>query len=235
MMALRICSALSSSNIISSAPINAPHLNLAQIHKEPSLIASKCTVSRRKLDLSLVAVALAGSLLNIGDAIAEQGQDLANELDRYTDSEEGFTLLKPHSWNKVEKAGANVLFEEGGNNIGVVVTPVRLSKLSDFGTPQFVADKLIQAEKRKESTNDARLIEFKERSGQGGLEVYEFEYEVDSSRGGLKKIFSAAFVASKKLYLLNIAHSDKPENPIDAHTRLMLESVLHSFDLAPSA
>ena len=53
---------------------------------------------------------------------------------------------------QVEKAGATALFEEqgkGSNNIGVVVNPVRLSSLEDFGTPQFVADKLIQAERRK--------------------------------------------------------------------------------------
>lgn len=53
---------------------------------------------------------------------------------------------------KVEKAGATVLFEEpnkGSNNVGVVVNPVRLDSLGEFGTPQFVADKLIQAEKRK--------------------------------------------------------------------------------------
>ena len=53
---------------------------------------------------------------------------------------------------KVEKAGANVLFEEPekrSNNIGVVVSPVRIKSLEDFGTPQFVADKLINAEKRK--------------------------------------------------------------------------------------
>jgi len=45
-----------------------------------------------------------------------------------------------------------VLFEEqnmGSNNIGVVVSPVRLKSLEEFGTPQFVADKLLQAEKRK--------------------------------------------------------------------------------------
>lgn len=45
-----------------------------------------------------------------------------------------------------------MLFEDEsnrGNSIGVVVTPVRLAKLSDFGTPQFVADKLIKAERRK--------------------------------------------------------------------------------------
>lgn len=53
---------------------------------------------------------------------------------------------------QVEKAGATVLFEDantGTNNIGVVVSPVRLTNLAEFGTPQFVADKLIQAEKRK--------------------------------------------------------------------------------------
>lgn len=53
---------------------------------------------------------------------------------------------------QVDKAGATALFQEpnmGSNNIGVVVNPVRLSTLPDFGTPQFVADKLLQAERRK--------------------------------------------------------------------------------------
>lgn len=50
----------------------------------------------------------------------------------------------------MEKPGAKALFEEGkGNNIGVVVNPVRLSTLKEFGTPEFVAEKLIQAERRK--------------------------------------------------------------------------------------
>lgn len=45
-----------------------------------------------------------------------------------------------------------MLFQEadmGSNNIGVVVNPVRLKTLEEFGTPQFVADKLLQAERRK--------------------------------------------------------------------------------------
>lgn len=56
----------------------------------------------------------------------------------------------------MDKAGATVLFEEvnkGINNVGVVVSPVRLTTLGEFGTPQFVADKLIQAEKRKVTVN----------------------------------------------------------------------------------
>lgn len=79
------------------------------------------------------------------------------------------------------------------------------------------------------------MIAVAERSGDGVLPVYEFEYKVDSTRGGMKRIFSAAFVASKKLYLLNISYSDRPENPIDPQTRLLLEKVLHSFDMASSS
>ncbi|KAK7316934.1 hypothetical protein RJT34_00758 [Clitoria ternatea] len=195
------------------------------IHSSPSF-------SKRTLLLTTVLWGQSLLLPNARDALL-LAQEL--ELQRYTDSKEGFTLLRPPSWTKVDKAGATVLFQEenmGSNNIGVVVNPVRLANLGEFGSPQFVADKLLQAERRKESTMEAELISVAERSGEGGLQVYEFEYKVDSTRGGMKRIFSAAFVASKKLYLLNIVHSDKPESPLDLHKRMLLEQVLHSFDAA---
>lgn len=87
----------------------------------------------------------------------------------------------------------------------------------------------------QESTKEAEVIKVAQRSGEGGVQVYEFEYKIDSTRGGMKRIFSAAFVASKKLYLLNIANSDKPESPLDMHKRVILEQVLHSFDAATLA
>jgi hypothetical protein len=74
------------------------------------------------------------------------------------------------------------------------------------------------------------VISVGERSGHGGLTVYEIEYTLDSTRGGMKRIFSGAFVASRKLYLLNIAYSDTQEKPLDRETRTVLEKVLHSFD-----
>lgn len=85
----------------------------------------------------------------------------------------------------------------------------------------------------QESTKEAEVIRVGERLGKNGLEVYEFEYELDSTRGGMKRVFSAAFVASKKLYLLNITHSDKPDDPLDESTKTVLEQVLRSFDRAP--
>ncbi|XP_014505713.1 psbP domain-containing protein 2, chloroplastic [Vigna radiata var. radiata] len=212
-----------------STSLTCIHESQKDMHLAPSF-------SKRNLNFTLLLTMFlwgqAAPLPNMGDARL-WAQEL--ELQRYTDSEEGFTLLIPSSWAKVDKAGATVLFEEkivGSNNIGVVVSPVRLKTLEEFGTPQFVADKLLQAEKRKESTKEAELITVAERSGEGGLQIYEFEYKVDSTRGGMKRIFSAAFVASKKLYLLNIAHSDKPESPLDPHKRMILEQVLHSFDAA---
>jgi hypothetical protein len=49
-----------------------------------------------------------------------------------------------------------------------------------------------------------------ERSGHGGLTVYEINthWIALAIRGEMKRIFSGAFVASGKLYLLNIAYLD---------------------------
>ncbi|VAH47926.1 unnamed protein product [Triticum turgidum subsp. durum] len=234
------------------SPRHGPPLKLAgraQRRPPPRTIAPKCDIYFPPPRLTRRAVSAASLLLTAlpfpasspqlpvasaseteAEAGGGEGGAPALELERYTDQDQGFTLLKPASW---PKAGATALFQQegkGSNNIGVVVNPVRLSSLTDFGTPQFVADRLLQAEKKKESTKSAEVISTRERSGRDGLTVYEIEYSLDSTRGGMKRIFSAAFVASRKLYLLNVAYSDTEEKPLDKQTRLVLEEVLHSFD-----
>ncbi|KAF6162459.1 hypothetical protein GIB67_026297, partial [Kingdonia uniflora] len=112
----------------------------------------------------------------------------------------------------VKKSGATTLFEEvnkGSNNVGVVVVPVRLILLLEFGNSQFVLDKLIQAEKCKET----EAIGSTEKLRKGGVQAYEFENTLDSIRGGMKRIFYVDFVDSRKFYLLNIAYADRPESP----------------------
>lgn len=220
--------------------LSKTHLALPPTSQSIIPLSFQCSsIKRRSLNLSIIALILSSLSLPFTAPTAmadEVDEERKAELERYTDSNEGFTLLRPSSYIKVDKAGATVLFEEvnkGANNVGVVVNPVRLTSLKDFGTPQFVADKLIQAEKRKESTKDAQVVGVSERPGLGGLPVYEFEYVVDSTRGGMKRIFTAAFVSGKKLYLLNISHTDKPDSPLDNHTRTILERVLHSFEAAP--
>ncbi|KAK1287136.1 hypothetical protein QJS10_CPB19g00166 [Acorus calamus] len=215
----------------------------------------QCITNRRTFTTTTtLSFLLLGSPPFLSTSTAEVGEDPKRfTLEGYTDIEQGFTLLRPCLYVKVDKAGAAVLFEDEvarGNNIGVVVSPVRIDSLREFGTPEFVAEKLIQAEKRKArfmfrmaayhvirrqrpagKYQDAEVIGVAERSGKEGTPIYEFEYVLDSTRGGMKRIFSAAFMASKKLYLLNITHSDRPESPLGARTRLMLEQVLHSFDI----
>lgn len=83
----------------------------------------------------------------------------------------------------------------------------------------------------QESTKDAQMVTVAERVGNGGLPVFEFEYTVDSSRGGLKRIFSAVLVDASKLYILNITCSDKPESPLGIEARTVLEKILHSFNV----
>ncbi|XP_004236825.2 psbP domain-containing protein 2, chloroplastic [Solanum lycopersicum] len=218
------------SSTITPLQLKTRSRSLVVLSNEDELVPTYST-RRRALNVSILTVLLSIPFSSFAIAIGE-----VLELERYTDSAEGFTLLKPSSWSKVDKAGATALFQDankGSNNVGVVVIPVKITTLSQFGTPQFVADKLILAEKRKESTKEAEVVSVSERTGEGGLQVYEFEYKVDSTRGGLKRILSAAFVASGKLYLLNIAHSDG-SGPIDPDRRNTLEQILHSFDIAPS-
>ncbi|XP_019265531.1 PREDICTED: psbP domain-containing protein 2, chloroplastic isoform X1 [Nicotiana attenuata] len=127
------------------ASFSTPHSNETNKSMEEMVpIVSR----RRVLNLSILTVLLWDRFSSF--ALAIDGEVL--ELERYTDSAQGFTLLRPSSWIKVDKAGATVLFQDvnkGSNNVGVVVIPVKITNLSQFGTPQFVADKLILAEKRK--------------------------------------------------------------------------------------
>lgn len=58
------------------------------------------SLSKRVLGLSIFAVILKGVFTNIPNAFSGE-EDF--ELERYTDSKEGFTLLRPSSWIKVPK------------------------------------------------------------------------------------------------------------------------------------
>lgn len=189
-------------------------------------------VSTRREGLISLALLVATMASAHGNAGAQDEKSMPS-LEKFIDEKEGFSLLKPSNWNKVDKAGATVLFEDPDvrtNNIGVVVNPVRISSLKDFGTPQDVADKLLQAERKKPSTNDVQLIRIEERAIHGDIPLYELEYSLDSSRG-IKRVLSAVTVASKKLYLLSISYSDSPDKPLLPNAQMRLEQVLDSFDV----
>lgn len=190
-----------------------------------------CIRSSRRAAISLLLLTLPiPAKLAIA---ADEEMKLQLNLEAYTDEKQGFTILRPSQWNKIDKAGATVLFEDPqskGNNVGVVVNPVKISSLKEFGTVDVVADKLLQAEKRKPSTNDVQLIEVKERQVHGGAPLFQLEYKLDSSRG-VKRILSAVTVASRKLYILNVAYTDSVEKPLLPDMASVLEKIATSFDV----
>eukprot|EP00246_Nothoceros_aenigmaticus_P002311 TRINITY_DN13156_c0_g1_i1.p1 TRINITY_DN13156_c0_g1~~TRINITY_DN13156_c0_g1_i1.p1 ORF type:complete len:255 (+),score=43.21 TRINITY_DN13156_c0_g1_i1:66-830(+) len=188
----------------------------------------KTVVTTRRSALLLVGF----MLTSISGDVRADGEVEPFSLERYDDDKEGFTVLRPAAWNKVGKAGATLLFEDPmikSNTVGVVVNPVRIASLKDFGTPEEVAERLIRAEKKKPSTNDAKLVRVSERDA-NGRPLYEVEYNLDSSRGQ-KRVISAVTIAFRKLYILNVSYSDSPSKPISQDVADSLERIVGSFNL----
>jgi hypothetical protein len=73
-------------------------------------------------------------------------------------------------------------------------------------------------------------VRVQERQAHGDTPLYELEYTLDSSRGK-KRILSAVTVASRKLYILNIAYVDSPATPAPTALAAAFQQILTSFDL----
>ncbi len=133
----------------------------------------------------------------------------------YVDSENGFKLVPPSGWSQGSKSGAAVLFKDPSykfNNLGVTVTPVRVSSLEAFGTAEETADKLIAFEKNKESTKVATVNSASARkaasseAGSGSesesVLYYDFDYSLETTRGN-KRVVSTVTIVNSKLYIAN--------------------------------
>lgn len=202
-----------------------------EVFSEPKLQAST-DLTRRAL---MLAAAAAAQLMIGKNSKAETTlvEPSLLELIPYDDEQEGFTLLRPANWNKVDKAGATLLFqdpEQKSSTIGVVVNKVRIPTLREFGSLEDVTNRLIAAERRKESTREATLLRSTSREVRGGIPLYTMEYFLDSTRG-TKRTLTAVTIASNKLYILNIAYSDSQGNPAPPSLTEPLHQVLESFDL----
>ncbi|KAL0332609.1 UNVERIFIED_CONTAM: PsbP domain-containing protein 2, chloroplastic [Sesamum calycinum] len=175
---------------LSSSPVSATTITTSSSSLSSSSYSNvKCSerlpvsVDRRIFNLSIVGLLLSidepfTKFLFFSKALASQ----VLELDRYIDSKEGFTLLVPSSWIKVDKAGATVLFEDSKQEsqqcsavcvslwvwVYIVVKP-----FFGVGTELIV----VKFQNAQESTKEAEVISVSERAGHAGLQVYEFEYK----------------------------------------------------------
>lgn len=128
----------------------------------------------------------------------------ATDLIRYVSTAQGYSLLRPASWEEKSKAGADVLFldpQQKSSTLGVTVFPVTVPSLEKFGSIADVGEKLLGAEKAKESTLSVSMLVQEQRDTPFGA-VYDFVYELESTRGR-KRIVNCVSIVNSKLYIVN--------------------------------
>ncbi|CAI5535385.1 unnamed protein product [Closterium sp. Naga37s-1] len=168
-----------------------------------------------------------------GDKNPQAEDSLVEGLRPYEDEARRFSIMVPAAWEQRDKAGATALFaspERRGDTLGVVVNPVRVRSLRDFGDIDLVATRLLDAERRKESTKSAEILSQRTKELPGGVPLYQIEYALASTRGS-KRILTAVTIADRKLYIVNIAVADSESEPVDLTTLGMLRRALDSFAL----
>jgi hypothetical protein len=72
--------------------------------------------------------------------------------------------------------------EKRGFYAGVAVDPVKLSSLESFGTPQFVGDRVVSVERKKDGVASAELVSAEEKT-EDGIVYYDIVYVNESSHG----------------------------------------------------
>lgn len=190
--------------------------------------------SRRGM-LASVAVLLAASASGSALAAADPSTTAA-EFVEYENKQQGYRIQRPSAWNQTGKAGADVLFEDPArksSKLGVTVSPIRVDNLEAFGDLDSVAARLLAAEKAKDSTTGVEMVKQGTRKGsQSGVTIYDFEYELDSTRGR-KRVLNSVAISRRQLYIVNgNAKCDKGvcDGAAEAATKLMRQAAA-SFDV----
>lgn len=84
---------------------------------------------------------------------------------------------------------------------------------------------------RQESTKSVEILRQGSRQGGSGNIIYDFCYELDSTRGR-KRIFSTVSVANRKLYILNGNVKCEGDSCADQQSAIqLLEEAAKSFDV----
>mmetsp|Transcript_20086 Transcript_20086/g.60671 ORF Transcript_20086/g.60671 Transcript_20086/m.60671 type:complete len:257 (-) Transcript_20086:232-1002(-) len=164
--------------------------------------SSQVVLARRGALVAVAAVIALPPLLPLA-AAADEG---STDLQEFRNTQQGYRLQRPAAWAQTSKAGADALFEDPArksSTLGVTVSPIRVDSLDAFGDLDAVASRLLQAEKAKESTTGVQLLRQEARKGAAsGVTIYDFEYELDSTRGK-KRILNTVAIAGKRLYIVN--------------------------------
>ncbi|KAL6748977.1 PsbP-domain-containing protein [Haematococcus lacustris] len=158
---------------------------------------------------------------------------------QYVNTAQGYALVPPMGWERKDKAGADVLFEDPArrsSSLGVTVSPVRVASIEEFGGLDSVGSALLEAERKKESTLGVSLLTSIERlsPGSSGARLYEYEYELDSTRGR-KRVINTVTIHKARLYILNAAYKCEagalPECATDPQALSTMRDAAMSFQV----
>ncbi|KAF8072357.1 putative sugar phosphate/phosphate translocator [Scenedesmus sp. PABB004] len=162
------------------------------------------------------------------------------QLQLYANDAQQYRLSVPAGWERKDKAGADVLFEDPGRrstSVGVTVSPVRVASIEQFGGLDAVGQRLLGAERKKESTLGVELLSSGARRGSGGASLYDYEYSLASTRGA-KRILNTVTITGSRLYILNASvKCDKDDAACAAAepSLALLRAVAASFDAGAPA
>lgn len=134
----------------------------------------------------------------------------------FTDDKNLFCLAYPEGWEVVNKAGATLLLRDPAekySQIGVTVSPVKISSLSEFGSVHEIGEKLLRAEAAKESTvpGGVTLISESQREGASSAATfYDYDYRLVTTHGN-KRVLNSVAVENNTLYIMNAQVYEKCE------------------------
>lgn len=215
----------------------------ASVSRREALLAATAAVALAPQLYGIQSAHAAGTLKQLADASStttSSSSSSSQELQLYENSKQQYRMQVPVAWERKEKAGADVLFEDPdrrSTSVGVTVSPVRVASIGQFGDLAAVGQRLLEAERKKESTLDVQLLTSSQRQGSNGATLYDYEYELDSTRGK-KRIFNTVTIEGSKLYILNGNFKCDKEagcSTDDAtNTLAVLRQVAGSFDAGSS-
>lgn len=158
-------------------------------------------MNRRSSLLALAAVVALPTVLPPPSLASTDTTDFIT----FSNPAQSYSFQCPEAWEQVDKAGADVFFRDPlkkSSTLGMTVLPVMVPSLEKFGSLEVVAEKLLAAEKAKESTLSVEMLSQQQRETPFASAVYDFVYEVDSTRGR-KQIVNCVAIVNSKLYILN--------------------------------
>jgi hypothetical protein len=128
--------------------------------------------------------------------------------------------LEPFSPDGQVESKSSILY-------GITVDPVRINSLTEFGTPEQVAARVVTAELNRDGIFEVTLDRANSYTDTNGQLYYTIDYISDGKRG-IKRFFTRTCISDGKLYVAT-AQIKEAEYQKNERLRKEIEAALNSF------